>query len=46
MQGGLLDAVDRGKSVVMSPTIRLAQEQEQANAEHAAESNDDIVEEI
>jgi broad specificity polyphosphatase/5'/3'-nucleotidase SurE len=46
MQGGLLDAVARGKSMATSPTIRLAQKQEQASAEHAAESNDDIIEEI
>jgi hypothetical protein len=43
---GLPDAADRGKSAATSPTIRLAQEQEQAGAKQAAESKDDIVEEI
>jgi hypothetical protein len=45
-QDGLPDAVARGKSAATSPTIRLAQEQEQADAEQAAESDDDVVEEI
>jgi hypothetical protein len=45
-QGGLPNAVARRKTAAMSLTIGLSQEQEQANAEQAVESNDDIIEEI
>jgi hypothetical protein len=46
MQGGLPDTATRGKSVAMSPTIRLSQEQEQAGAKQVTESDDDVIEEI
>jgi hypothetical protein len=45
-QGGLPDAATRGKSVAMLPTIRLSQEQEQAGAKQATESDDDVIKEI
>jgi hypothetical protein len=45
-QGGLPDAAARGKSVVTPLTIRLGQEQEQAGAEQAVKSHDDVIKEI
>jgi hypothetical protein len=45
-QGGLPDAVARGKSAVTSSITGLNQERKQASAEQAAESDDDIIEEI
>jgi hypothetical protein len=45
-QGGLLDAAARGKSVATISITRLNQEQRQADAKQAAESDDDVVEEI
>jgi hypothetical protein len=45
-QGGLPNTAVRGKSVAMSSTIGLSQEQEEAGAEQAVESDDDIVKEI
>jgi hypothetical protein len=45
-QGGLPDAVARGKSAMTSSIIGLNQERKQAGAEQAVESDDDIVEEI
>jgi rubrerythrin len=46
MQGGLPNAAARGKSAAMSPTIKLAQEQEQAGTKEATKSDDDVIEEI
>jgi hypothetical protein len=46
MQGGLPDTVARGKAAVMSSITELNPEQKQAGAKQAAESNDDVVEEI
>jgi hypothetical protein len=45
-QGGLPDAIARGKSAATSLIIGLNQEQRQAGAEQATESDDDVVEEI
>jgi hypothetical protein len=45
-QGGLPDAATRGKSAATSSITGLNQEQKQAGAEQAAESDDDVVEEI
>jgi hypothetical protein len=45
-QGGLPDAVARGKVAVKLSTTRPSQEQGRANAEQAAKSDDDIIEEI
>jgi hypothetical protein len=45
-QGGLPDAVARGKSAATSSITRLNQERKQAGAEQAAESDDDVIEEI
>jgi hypothetical protein len=45
-QGGLPNTAARGKTAVMSSTTGLSQEQEQANAEQAVESDDNIIEEI
>jgi hypothetical protein len=45
-QGGLPDAAARGKTAATSPTTRLSQEQEQASAEQAVKSDDDVIEEI
>jgi hypothetical protein len=45
-QGGLPNAAARGKAVAMSLITRLNLEQKQAGAEKAAESDDDVVEEI
>jgi hypothetical protein len=44
--GGLPDAADRGKSAATSSITGLNQEQRQAGAEQAVESDDNIVEEI
>jgi broad specificity polyphosphatase/5'/3'-nucleotidase SurE len=45
-QGGLPNAIARGKSAVTSSITTLNQERKQADAEQAAESDDDVVEEI
>jgi hypothetical protein len=45
-QGGLLDAVAKGKLVVMSSITGLNQGRKQAGAKQAIEFDDDIVEEI
>jgi hypothetical protein len=45
-QGGMPDAVARGKSAATSSTTGLNQEQMQAGAEQATEFDDDIIEEI
>jgi hypothetical protein len=45
-QGGLPDATARGKSAVTSSIIGLNQERKQAGAEQAAESDDNVIEEI
>jgi hypothetical protein len=45
-QGGLPDAIAKGKAVVTSSITGLNPEQRQASAEQAAESDDDVIEEI
>jgi hypothetical protein len=45
-QGGLPDAVPKGKSAATSSITELNKEQKQASAEQVVESEDDIVEEI
>jgi hypothetical protein len=45
-QGGLSNAAARGKSVATSSLARLRQERKQTSAEQAAESDDDVLEEI
>jgi hypothetical protein len=45
-QGGLPDAIARGKSAVTSSLAGPHQERKQTDAEQAAESNDDVVEKI
>jgi hypothetical protein len=44
--GDLPDATARGKTVATSSTTGLSQAQEQAGAKQAAESDDDVIEEI
>jgi hypothetical protein len=46
MQGGLPHTAVKGKSAATSSTTRLSQEQEEAGAEQATESDDDVIEEI
>jgi hypothetical protein len=46
MQGGLPDAAARGKSAAMSSLVGLRRERKQTSVEQAAESNDDVIEEI
>jgi hypothetical protein len=45
-QGGLPDAVAKGKSTATSSITGLNQERKQADAEQATESDDDVIEEI
>jgi hypothetical protein len=45
-QGGLPDAVARGKSVATTSITGLNQEQRQADAKQATESDDNVIEEI
>jgi hypothetical protein len=45
-QGGLPDAVARGKSAATSSLTGLHKERKQAGAEQEAEYDDDIIEEI
>jgi hypothetical protein len=45
-QGGLPDAAPRGKSVATSSLAELHRQRKQTGAEQAAESDDDVIEEI